>query len=101
MDGAIGHVVNMVRVLGEQIGQGEPVWPHVIHGHYADAGDIAALLSGALNVPMVLTGHSLGRNKLEQLLKQVRSLCRLFLEVYIYSVMLASTSILLVLDKFL
>jgi sucrose-phosphate synthase len=72
VDGAIGHVVNMVRVLGEQIGQGEPVWPHVIHGHYADAGDIAALLSGALNVPMVLTGHSLGRNKLEQLLKQVR-----------------------------
>ncbi|KAK3008281.1 hypothetical protein RJ639_015349 [Escallonia herrerae] len=36
------------------------------------AGDSAALLSGALNVPMVLTGHSLGRNKLEQLLKQGR-----------------------------
>lgn len=35
-------------------------------------GDVAALLSGALNVPMVLTGHSLGRNKLEQLDKQGR-----------------------------
>jgi sucrose-phosphate synthase len=35
-------------------------------------GDVAALLSGALNVPMVLTGHSLGRNKLEQLHKQGR-----------------------------
>jgi sucrose-phosphate synthase len=35
-------------------------------------GDVAALLSGALNVPMVLTGHSLGRNKLEQLNKQGR-----------------------------
>lgn len=72
VDGALGHIVNMSKVLGEQIGGGQPVWPYVIHGHYADAGDVAALLSGALNVPMVLTGHSLGRNKLEQLLKQGR-----------------------------
>lgn len=71
-DGALAHIVHMSNVLGEQIGSGEPVWPHMIHGHYADAGDIASLLSGALNVPMVLTGHSLGRNKLEQLLKQGR-----------------------------
>jgi sucrose-phosphate synthase len=62
----------MAKALGEQLSGGEPVWPHVIHGHYADAGNIAALLSGALNVPMVLTGHSLGRSKLEQLLKQGR-----------------------------
>ncbi|GLJ47002.1 hypothetical protein SUGI_0992140 [Cryptomeria japonica] len=72
VDGALAHILNMSRVLGEQIGGGESVWPYVIHGHYADAGDSAALLSGALNVPMVLTGHSLGRNKLEQLLKQGR-----------------------------
>ncbi|XP_020110635.1 probable sucrose-phosphate synthase 2 [Ananas comosus] len=72
VDGALAHILNMSRVLGEQIGEGKPVWPYVIHGHYADAGDAAALLSGALNVPMVLTGHSLGRNKLEQLLKQGR-----------------------------
>lgn len=72
VDGALTHVLNMAKVLGEQIGGGDPVWPYVIHGHYADAGDCAALLSGALNVPMVLTGHSLGRNKLEQLLKQGR-----------------------------
>lgn len=51
---------------------GKPTWPYVIHGHYADAGEIAAHLSGALSVPMVLTGHSLGRNKFEQLLKQGR-----------------------------
>ena len=38
----------------------------------SDAGDSAALLSGALNVPMLFTGHSLGRDKLEQLLKQDR-----------------------------
>jgi len=72
VDGALVHVLNMSKVLGEQVGGGHPVWPYVIHGHYADAGDCAALLSGALNVPMVLTGHSLGRNKLEQLLKQGR-----------------------------
>ncbi|CAN0875333.1 Probable sucrose-phosphate synthase 3 [Linum grandiflorum] len=72
VDGALVHILNMSKVLGEQIGEGKPVWPYVIHGHYADAGDSAALLSGALNVPMVLTGHSLGRNKLEQLLKQGR-----------------------------
>jgi sucrose-phosphate synthase len=73
VDGALAHVLNIVHVLGDQINTGgEPIWPHVIHGHYADAGDIAALLSGALNIPMVLTGHSLGRNKLEQLLKQGR-----------------------------
>ncbi|XVF29078.1 hypothetical protein REPUB_Repub15cG0089100 [Reevesia pubescens] len=72
VDGALAHIVNMSKVLGDQIGGGQPVWPYVIHGHYADAGDSAALLSGALNVPMVLTGHSLGRNKLEQLLKQGR-----------------------------
>ncbi|KAK6930700.1 Glycosyl transferase, family 1 [Dillenia turbinata] len=56
VDGALAHILNMSKVLGEQI----------------DAGDSAALLSGALNVPMVLTGHSLGRNKLEQLIKQGR-----------------------------
>lgn len=71
VDGALNHIVNMARVLGEQI-DGKPVWPYVIHGHYADAAEAAALLSGVLNVPMVLTGHSLGRNKFEQLLKQGR-----------------------------
>uniref|UniRef100_A0A7N0U7J7 Sucrose-phosphate synthase n=1 Tax=Kalanchoe fedtschenkoi TaxID=63787 RepID=A0A7N0U7J7_KALFE len=73
VDGALSHIIQMSKVLGEQIGGGEPVWPVAIHGHYADAGDSAALLSGVLNVPMVFTGHSLGRDKLEQLLKQGRS----------------------------
>ncbi|KAL6985245.1 putative protein serine/threonine kinase [Sarracenia purpurea var. burkii] len=72
VDGALSHIIQMSKVLGEQIGGGEPVWPVAIHGHYADAGDSAALLSGALNVPMLFTGHSLGRDKLEQLLKQGR-----------------------------
>nr|ADG01611.1 sucrose phosphate synthase [Xerophyta humilis] len=72
VDGALSHILQMSKVLGEQVGDGQPVWPAAIHGHYADAGDSAALLSGALNVPMVFTGHSLGRDKLEQLLKQGR-----------------------------
>ncbi|XVE98403.1 hypothetical protein REPUB_Repub03eG0103700 [Reevesia pubescens] len=72
VDGALNHIIQMSNVLGEQIGSGKPVWPVAIHGHYADAGDSAALLSGALNVPMLFTGHSLGRDKLEQLLQQGR-----------------------------
>ncbi|XVF89343.1 hypothetical protein PTKIN_Ptkin19aG0122600 [Pterospermum kingtungense] len=72
VDCALCHIRQMSKVLGEQIGGGQPVWPVAIHGHYADAGDSAALLSGALNVPMLFTGHSLGRDKLEQLLKQGR-----------------------------
>ncbi|XP_062099348.1 probable sucrose-phosphate synthase 1 [Humulus lupulus] len=72
VDRALIHISHMSRVLGEQVGGGQPVWPIAIHGHYADAGDAAALLSGALNVPMLFTGHSLGRDKLEQLLKQGR-----------------------------
>lgn len=72
VDRALSHIMQISKVLGEQIGGGQQVWPVSIHGHYADAGDSAALLSGALNVPMVFTGHSLGRDKLEQLLKQGR-----------------------------
>nr|GEY07798.1 probable sucrose-phosphate synthase 1 [Tanacetum cinerariifolium] len=72
VDGALSHIIQMSKVLAEQVGGGRPVWPAAIHGHYADAGDSAALLSGALNVPMLFTGHSLGRDKLEQLLRQGR-----------------------------
>uniref|UniRef100_K3XV68 Sucrose-phosphate synthase n=1 Tax=Setaria italica TaxID=4555 RepID=K3XV68_SETIT len=72
VDGALGHVVRMSKTIGEEIGSGCPVWPAVIHGHYASAGVAATLLSGALNVPMVFTGHFLGKDKLEGLLKQGR-----------------------------
>ncbi|KAG5564350.1 hypothetical protein RHGRI_000522 [Rhododendron griersonianum] len=72
VDGSLNHILQMSKVLGEQVGGGHPVWPVAIHGHYADAGDAAALLSGSLNVPMLFTGHSLGRDKLEQLLRQGR-----------------------------
>ena len=42
--------------------------PPLPPGHYADAGEVAVLMSCTLDVQMVMTGHSLGRNKLEHLL---------------------------------
>jgi len=47
----------------------EKIFPDWIHGHYADAGYVAAELSAFLNVPFAQTGHSLGRPKLDKLLK--------------------------------
>ncbi|MBN2208080.1 MAG: HAD-IIB family hydrolase [Candidatus Coatesbacteria bacterium] len=42
--------------------------PDVIHSHYADAGWVGAHLAGLLGVPLVFTGHSLGRVKRQRLL---------------------------------
>ena len=43
------------------------VRPDVVHGHYADAGYVALELAASLAVPLVFTGHSLGRNKVQVL----------------------------------
>ncbi len=42
--------------------------PDIIHSHYADAGYVGSRLSHQLGVPLVHTGHSLGRSKRRQLL---------------------------------
>ena len=42
--------------------------PNWIHAHYADAGYVGALVSRRLGLPLVFTGHSLGREKLRRLL---------------------------------
>lgn len=42
--------------------------PDVIHCHYADAGYVGSRLAHQLGVPLVYTGHSLGRNKRQLLL---------------------------------
>ena len=42
--------------------------PDIIHSHYADAGHIGIQLSNLLGVPLVHTGHSLGRSKRKRLL---------------------------------
>jgi sucrose-phosphate synthase len=42
--------------------------PDLIHSHYADAGYVGARLAHILGVPLVHTGHSLGRVKRRRLL---------------------------------
>ena len=64
-DRGIAHVTKMLETLADV---GHRCELHCIHGHYADAGEAAVLMSNTLNANTVMTGHSLGRNKLEHLL---------------------------------
>lgn len=41
--------------------------PDVIHAHYADAGYVGRRLCSLLEVPLIFTGHSMGRVKLKRL----------------------------------
>jgi sucrose-phosphate synthase len=41
--------------------------PDLIHSHYADAGYVGARVAAILGVPLIHTGHSLGRVKRERL----------------------------------
>ncbi len=88
----IGDRVKLVRIGcgGSQYIRKEKLWPYldeavdalieyfvtqkkipdVIHGHYADGGYIASEIATYFNIPLVFTGHSLGRNKLEYLRAQ-------------------------------
>jgi len=54
---------NLVNWLNEQ-----PRMPDVIHTHYADAGYVGVRLANQFGVPLIHTGHSLGRDKRKQLL---------------------------------
>jgi len=47
--------------------------PDIIHGHYADAGYVGSRLSHFLEMPLVFTGHSLGRDKRKRLLARAMS----------------------------
>jgi len=42
--------------------------PDLVHSHYADAGYVGVRLSNLLGIPLVHTGHSLGRDKRKRLL---------------------------------
>ncbi|MDD1620359.1 MAG: glycosyltransferase, partial [Methylococcaceae bacterium] len=46
----------------------QPRWPDVLHSHYADAGYVGVLLSHWTGLPLIHTGHSLGRDKFRRLL---------------------------------
>jgi sucrose-phosphate synthase len=50
----------------------QPHLPDVIHSHYADAGYVGVQLSQLLGIPLVHTGHSLGRCKRQRLLDHGR-----------------------------
>jgi sucrose-phosphate synthase len=45
-------------------------FPDVVHGHYADGNYLAAQISQVYGIPFIATGHSLGRNKKNILLKE-------------------------------
>jgi sucrose-phosphate synthase len=47
---------------------GQERMPDIIHSHYADAGYVGVRLSHLLGVPLVHTGHSLGRDKMQRLI---------------------------------
>jgi sucrose-phosphate synthase len=55
-DALVAHVAAQKR---------RPDW---IHAHYADAGYVGALVSQRTGIPLVFTGHSLGREKQRRLL---------------------------------
>lgn len=46
----------------------EGLTPDVVHSHYADAGYVACRISHRLGIPLVHTGHSLGRIKRNRLI---------------------------------
>jgi len=50
----------------------QPRLPDVIHSHYADAGYVGVQLSQLLGIPLLHTGHSLGRCKRQRLLDHGR-----------------------------
>lgn len=56
VDGALAHIYST------------GLEPAVIHSHYADAGYVGARLAHNLGVPLVHTGHSLGRVKRRRLM---------------------------------
>lgn len=54
---------NLISWLNEQ-----PRIPDLIHTHYADAGYVGVRLANLFGIPLIHTGHSLGRDKRKQLL---------------------------------
>ncbi|MDH5217543.1 MAG: HAD-IIB family hydrolase [Gammaproteobacteria bacterium] len=54
------NVVNYFREKG--------TLPNILHSHYADAGYVGANVANQLGIPLIHTGHSLGRVKRHRLL---------------------------------
>jgi len=60
LDGFMDNLVTALNTEGRM--------PDLVHSHYADAGYVGVRLSNLLGVPLVHTGHSLGRDKRQRLL---------------------------------
>ncbi len=60
LDGCSDNAMDFFREVGRT--------PDLVHSHYADAGFVGLRLSHILGVPLVHTGHSLGRVKYRRLL---------------------------------
>jgi len=54
---------NLANWLNEQ-----PRRPDLVHSHYADAGYVGVRLANLMGMPLIHTGHSLGRDKRKRLL---------------------------------
>lgn len=61
------HLSNFADNLASFLREQERL-PDIIHSHYADAGSVGADLVNLLGIPLVHTGHSLGRVKRSRLL---------------------------------
>lgn len=62
LDGFADRALQHIRRVGRV--------PDIIHSHYADAGHAGARLASLLGVPLIYTGHSLGRVKHQRLIHQ-------------------------------
>ena len=60
LDSLMDNLVNWLKV--------QPRMPDLVHSHYADAGYVGVRLSNLLGIPLIHTGHSLGRDKRKRLL---------------------------------
>ncbi len=61
------HLDSFVDNLAHYLSEA-PRLPDIIHSHYADAGYVGSRLAALLGIPLVHTGHSLGRVKRRRLL---------------------------------
>jgi len=61
------HVDEFVDKTIKHIKQQKMI-PDIVHGHYPDGGYVAMQLADIFGIPLIYTGHSLGRSKLNSLL---------------------------------
>lgn len=61
LDEFVDKTLKFIKVDAERI-------PDIFHGHYADGGYVARELANIFGVPLLFTGHSMGRHKRNKLL---------------------------------